>query len=193
MNNLKKILAVICVLVLVCVGVVFAAIAEDAYTGTVEEFEAKIAAIAEGGTSKADTRIEAAVLYLDTVDPQAEGLSEAVASLKTAIVAQAQYHIDANENKTEVDTRITNINKVATLLGYLEIDETTDGYASVISGMNGQIVSTVSTIADSIEFIQNTETGYWNTMDTKIAINKINGLLKKGKDEVLEELAALAV
>ena len=46
MKNLKKILAVICVLALVCVGVVLTAIAEDAYTGTVEEFEAKIAAIA---------------------------------------------------------------------------------------------------------------------------------------------------
>lgn len=192
MKNLKKILAVICVLALVCVGVVLTAIAEDAYTGTVEEFEAKIAAIAEGGTSKADTRIEAAALYLATVDPQAEGLGEAVASLKTAIVAQAQHHIDANSKVAEVDTRITNINKIATLLGYVEIDETTDGYASVISGINGQIVSTVSTIADSIEFIQNTETGYWNTMDTKIAINKINGLIKKGTDVLATEPALAA-
>ncbi len=203
MKNLKKILAVICVLALVCVGVVLTAIAEDAYTGTVEELEAKIADIAQGGTNKADTRIETAVTYLATVDPQAEGLGEVVASLKTAIVSQAQYHINATSKESDTDTKIANIGKIATLLGYLEIDETTAGYTDVVSGMNEAIVSTVSEIADSIEFKQDTNpnpetdeekkhVGYWNTMDVKIALNKINGLIKKGTDVLATEPALAA-
>ena len=181
MKNLKKILAVICVLVLVCVGVVFAAIAEDAYTGTVEELEAKIAVIADDA-SKADARVYNAVTYLASVDPDAEGYDAAVASLKAAIIATAKKHVDANASESDTEKKIANITSTATLLGYLEIDANTDGYGDVVSGLNASIVEVVDGIADSIEFVQNTETGYWNTMDTKIAINKINSLLKKGVD-----------
>ena len=103
MKNLKKILAVICVLVLVCVGVVFAAIAEDAYTGTVEELEAKIAVIADDA-SKADARVYNAVTYLASVDPDAEGYDAAVASLKAAIIATAKKHVDANASESVMGT-----------------------------------------------------------------------------------------
>ena len=188
MNNFKKILAVVCVIALLCVGVVLTVMAEDGYTGTVEGFGEILSAIEAGGDK--DARIKAAVDYLATVDPEAEGLGEKIDSLKKAIVEQANVHIANATNASEVDDKVTYINQAATLLGYLEIDAATEGYLDLRSTMDSQIISTVSDIADSIEFKQNIIdnpsrdeekfNGYWNTMDVKIAINKINGLLKKG-------------
>lgn len=201
MKNFKKILAVICVLALLCVGVVITVIANDAggYTGTVEGLNEQIAQIADGGTSKADARIETAVTYLETVDPAEEGYANAVAALKAAIVAQAKYHIESSSKTDDVDKKITSVGKAATLLGYMEIDGQTANYEVVIGDMNSEIISAVTTISNGIEFIQNTTTGYWNTMDTKIAINKINGLLKKspgvleaaGETTLIEKLAGI--
>ncbi|MBQ9085144.1 MAG: hypothetical protein IJY24_05755 [Clostridia bacterium] len=185
MKNFKKILAVLCVLALLVVGVTVTVIASgfDEYSGTVEELNSKIAQITSDALN-ADTHIATAVEYLDTVDPTDEGYDEAVVSLKTEIVNRAKTHIVTARGETDLAKKVNGIKNTDALLAYIELDSSVTGYDDVMSYLSEQVVLVVKGYVDQIELKFNEETGYWNTADTTLLVNKVNSLLKAHPDEL---------
>ncbi len=179
MKNFKKILAVLCVLALLIVGVTITVIASgfDEYSGTVVEFEEKIAEITPD-SSNVDALIKAAVDYLDTVDPEEEGYEEAVLSLKTLIASRALEYVTVAKAESNIKTKTDNVKNANAVLSYLELDSSIPGYDDCVLGINEQVVAIVEEYVEQIEFKLNEETGYWNTAETSIIVNRINSLLK---------------
>lgn len=102
MKNLKKISALVLLVCAICVGFIVTSLAEDEYTGTMDDLNALVLAL--DGAANPLAAYEAVADYLPTVDPASEGYADAVATVNTKAIALAKTYLSEMAAETVEST-----------------------------------------------------------------------------------------
>ncbi|MBQ8372347.1 MAG: hypothetical protein IJX38_05385 [Clostridia bacterium] len=197
MKNMKRILAVVLTMVVLCAAIVISVIATDdapAYTGTAADLETKVAAaeaLEAEGVSIYTSVTEAVAYYNDnTFDPaEQEQIDAVLVRLKAMVVRTSSAVITYPEDSSVAQgERFDNLLSAVALFGSLDVSDT-EGYADVAAAIEAQTKAIVDE-ALAIEYVADETTGFYNTAENGISLNRASYILKNYASE-WENLAEL--
>ena len=115
MKNLKKISALILLVLAICVGLIFTSLAVD-YTGTVDGLNGLVANL--DTASDVYASLDEVAAYIPTVDPAADGYDNAVAAAKSKAVELLNAKIATvnTSNPKNAQSELVKINAAYTAL-----------------------------------------------------------------------------
>ena len=165
MKNLKKISALILLVLAICVGFVVTSLAEN-YTGTVDGLNGLVANL--DTASDVYASLDEVAAYIPTVDPAADGYDNAVAAAKSkaAELLNAKIATVNTSNLKNAQSELVKINAAYTAL---ELEN---------AELDGKVKAAALAVAQA--YSADIQTTVTNTATNQIAINRFNAFVKLG-------------
>ena len=166
MKNLKKISALILLVLAICVGFVVTSLAEN-YTGTVDGLNGLVANLDTADDVYASLGEVAA--YIPTVDPEAEGLAEALAAAKAKAVSllTAKANAVKTSDPQAAQNELVKINAAYVALALEDAE------------LDGKVKTAALAVAEAYYNAIEKDT-VTNTATNQVAINRFNAFVKLG-------------
>ncbi len=185
MKNMKRILAVVLTMVVLCAAIVVAVVATDdapAYTGTAAELAEKVAAAEQletDGANPAEALKGAIAYYNDnTFDPaEQDQIDASLVKIKemTVRVVSAMITFEEGAQIAQGD-RFDTLLDASSLLGSVDVAGA-EGSDELLASFAAKL-RTIVDEALAAEYVANETTGYYNTTENGISINRASYILK---------------
>lgn len=139
MKNLKKIVTLLLLVTALCIGLAIGAVAEDEYTGTMEELNTLVAAL-DGEKASLDS-YKAVAEYLPTVDPASDGYADTVTAVQAKALAQAQVYLTEMASEAVASTANNQIavNRFNAFIKLGLCDADSDDYKALMTDAEARI------------------------------------------------------